>query len=256
MLCTCHLNAFNFLFSCFVFLFLLLFLCCLELVLVGVLHQHSVVRLVLLGSKVDVVLDIEGSALGVVLGGLEVKHQVILDSASSIGLEVGVVAGVQLSSNTKVVLVGNHDVDVSRAVRVTAHDAKELSRGTRGVDGILGRLEAVEPELAILVGAELAAEVVTGLVLGVVGVVLAVGAGLPHVEDGVGDTLTGVNVADDTVEECKLTILGHVLDDTATELAEGSLGRPEGAEDAGGGGSLSSVGDDLVVDLVDEPWNC
>jgi hypothetical protein len=56
------------------------------------------------------------------------------------------------------------------------------------------------------------------------------------------------------VEECELTVLGHVLDDAASELAEGGLGRPEGAEDTGGCGSLSSLSDDLVVDLVDEPW--
>lgn len=251
---TCHLDAHLFLFSYFIFIPSLFV--CLELVLVGVLHQHSVVRLVLLGSKVDVVLNIESCALGVVLGRLEVKHQVVLDSASGVGLEVGVVAGVQLSGNTKVVIVGDHDVDVSRAVRVAAHDAEELSRGTRGVDGVLGGLEAVEPELAVLVGAELAAEVVTRLVLGVVGVVLAVGAGLPHVEDGVGDTLAGVDVADDTVEECELTILGHILDDAAAEVAEGGLGRPERTEDTGGGGSLAAFGDDLVVDLVDEAEEC
>jgi hypothetical protein len=239
---------------CLFFLFFF-FLFCLKLVLVGVLHQHSVFRLVLLGSKVDVVLDIESSALGVVLGWLEVEHQVVLDSASGIGLEVGIVAGVQLSSDAKVVLVSDHDVNVSRAVRVAAHDAKKLRRRTRCVDGVLGRLEAVEPELAVLIGAELAAKVVARLVLGVVGVVLAVGAGLPHVEDGVGDTLASVDVADDTVEECELTVLGHILDDAATEIAEGGLGRPEGTEDAGGRGSLSTVGDDLVVDLVDERLN-
>ena len=92
------------------------------------------------------------------------------------------------------------------------------------------------------------------LVLGVVGVVLAVGAGLPHVEDGVGDTLACIDVADDTVEECELTVLGHILDDAGAVVAEGGLGRPEGSEDARGCGSLSCVGDDLVVDLVDEPW--
>ena len=113
-----------------VFLLFLLFCLCLELVLVGVLHQHSAIRLVSLGSKVDVVLDIENSALRIILGRLEIKHQVVLDSAGSIGLEVGVVAGVQLSSNTKVVIMSDHDVDVSRAVRMTAHDAEKLGRGT------------------------------------------------------------------------------------------------------------------------------
>lgn len=50
------------------------FFICLELVLIGVLHQHGVVRLILLGSKVDIVLDIENSALGLILDRLEVKE--------------------------------------------------------------------------------------------------------------------------------------------------------------------------------------
>lgn len=251
MLCTCNPDSGNCLFYNF-FLFLLS-LFSLELVLIGILHQHSAIRLVLLRSEVDVILDIENSALRVVLGRVEVKKQVVLDSTSGIGLEVRVVAGVQLSSNAKVVVVGNHDVNVSGAVRVTAHDTEKLRGRTRCVDGVLGWLEAVKPKLSVLVGAEFAAEVVLGLVLGVVGVVFAVGAGLPHIENGVGNTLASVDVADDTVEECELAILGHILDDAGAEVAEGSLGRPEGAENARGCGSLSCFGDDLVVNLVDKP---
>jgi hypothetical protein len=220
--------------------------------LIGVLHQHGVIRLVLLGSKVDIVLDIENSALGVVLSRLEIKEEIILDSAGSVGLEIRIVAGVQLSSNAEVIIVGDHDVNVSRTVRMTAHDLEELSGGTRCVDGVLGGLEAVKPELSVGVGAELAAKVVARLVLGIVGVVFAVGAGLPHVENGVGNSLSGINVADDAVEECELTVLGHVLDDAGAEVAEGGLGRPEGTENAGGCRGLAAVGDDLVVDLIDE----
>lgn len=229
-----------------------IFLICLELVLVGVLHQHGVIRLVLLGSKVDVVLDIENSALGLILDRLEIKEEIVLDSASSVGLEIRIVVGVQLSSDTEVIIVGDHDVNVSRAVRVTAHDLEELSGGTRCVDGVFCGLEAVEPELAVSIGAELAAKVVARLVLGVVGIVFAVGAGLPHVENGVGDSLSGINVADDAVEECELAVLGHVLDDAGAEVAEGGLGRPEGTENAGGCRGLAAFGDDLVVDLIDE----
>jgi hypothetical protein len=220
--------------------------------LIGVLHQHGVVGLVLLGSEVDVVLDIKNSTLGLILDRLEVQKEIVLDSASSIGLEVRIVVGVQLSGNTKVVFVSNHDVNVRRTVRVTAHDFEKLGGRTRGVDGVLGGLEAVEPELAVLVGTELSAKVVARLVLWVVGVVFTVGASLPHVENGVGDSLACVNVADDAVEECELAVLGHVLDDTRAVVAEWGLGRPEGAEDAGGCGSLAAVGDDLVVDLIDE----
>jgi hypothetical protein len=58
------------------------------------------------------------------------------------------------------------------------------------------------------------------------------------------------------VEECELAVLGHVLDDAGAVVAEGGLGRPEGAEDARGCGSFSAVGDDLVVDLIDETRSC
>jgi hypothetical protein len=249
-------KQFNFLTSISFRLFLFILFLCLELVLVGVLHQHGVVGLVLLRSKVDIVLDIENSALGLILDRLEVQEEIVLDSASSIGLEVRVVVGVQLSSNTKVVIVSNHDVNVRRAVRVTAHDSEELGGRTRGVYGVLGGLKAVEPELAVLVGAELSAKVVARLVLWVVGVVFTVGASLPHVENGIGDALACVNVADNAVEECELAILGHVLDNAGAVVAEGGLGRPEGAEDAGGCGSLAAIGDDLVVDLVDEAGRC
>lgn len=205
----------------------------LKLVLIRILHQHSGVGLVLLGDQADIVLDVEDSALGLVLDGLEVEKQIILDSAGGVGLEIRVVVGVQLSGDTNVVVVRDHHVDVSRAVGVTSHDLEQLGRGTRSVDGILGGLEAVEPELSVLVGAELATEVVAGLVLGVVGVILAVGAGLPHVEDGVGNALASVDIADDTVEEGELTVLGHILDYAAAEITERGLGGPEGAKDSG-----------------------
>lgn len=143
-------------------------------------------------------------------------------------------------------------MDVGRAEGVAVHHLEELSRGPAGVDGVLGGLEAVEPELAVAIGAELASEVVAGLVLGVEDVVLAVGAGLPHVEDGVGDALAGVDVLDDAVEEGELAVLGHVLDDAGTEVAEGGFGGPEGTEDGGGCGRAAVVGGDGVVDFVDE----
>lgn len=68
-------------------------------------------------------------------------------------------------------------------------------------------------------------------VLRVKDVVFAVGAGLPHVKDGVGDALARLCVLDDAVEEGELPIRGHVLDYTVAILAEGRLGRPEGPED-------------------------
>lgn len=220
--------------------------------MIRILHQHSGVGLVLLGDQANVVLNVEDSTLGLVLDGLEVEEQIILDSAGSVGLEIRVVAGVQLSGDTDVVVVCDHHVDVSRAVGVTSHDLEQLGRRTRSIDGVLSGLEAVEPELALLVGAELATEVVASLVLRVVGVVLAVGAGLPHIKDGVGNALTSVDITDDTMEEGELTILGHVLDYTGTEVTEGSLRGPERAKDSGRCGSLAIRSLDLVVDLIDE----
>lgn len=135
---------------------------------------------------------------------------------------------------------------------MTTHDLEQIGGGTRGINGVLGGLQAVEVEISVLVGAELAAQVVAGLVLGVEDVVFAVSRGLPHVEDGVGDALARLGVDDAAVEVSQLAVGGHVLDDGAAELAEGGLGGPERAEDGGGGGGEVLVGGDLVVDLVNE----
>lgn len=132
------------------------------------------------------------------------------------------------------------------------HQPQQLSRRPGGINRILGGLQAVEPELALLVGLELAAQVVAALVLRVEGVVLAVGARLPHVEDGVGDAKPGVDVLDDAVEEGDLAVLGQVLHDRGAVVAEGCLGRPEGAQDGGRRRLEALVGDDFVVDFVDK----
>lgn len=92
---------------------------------------------------------------------------------------------------------------------------------------------AVEPVAAVLVGAELAAEVVGGLVVRVLEIVLAVGAGLPDVEDGVGDGLAGDEVGDDAVHAADSALRVRVLDDGAAVITERSVGGPEGAEDGG-----------------------
>lgn len=44
----------------------------------------------------------------------------------------------------------------------------------------------------------------------------------------------------------------HVEDAGGAEGAEGGVGRPEGAEDCGGGGGDSFCGGDFVVYFVDE----
>lgn len=148
--------------------------------------------------------------------------------------------------------MGDHDVNVRRPVGVAAHESEQISRRTRGVNGIFGGLEAVEPELAILVGSELAAQVVTGLVLGVEDVVFAIGAGLPHVQDRIGDSLASLGVTDDAVEKGQLAVLGHVLNHTGAQISEWRFGRPEGSEDGGGCGVEFFFRHNLVVDLVDQ----
>jgi hypothetical protein len=146
-------------------------------------------------------------------------------------------------------------MDMSGAIRVSAHYLEQLSRGAGGVNSVLGRLQAVEPVLAVLIGTELAPKVVAALVLGVEGIVLAVGAGLPHVEDGIRDALAGVSVLDDTVEKCELPVFGHVLDYAGAKLPERGVGGPERSEDGGRcsrAAFLQMFSDDCVVDLVDE----
>lgn len=143
-------------------------------------------------------------------------------------------------------------MDVSGAVRVTTHDAQQLGRRTRRVNGVLGGLEAVKGETAFGVGLELAAQVVAGLVLGVKDVVLAVCAGLPHVKDSVGNALAGLDVAHHTVEPGDLAVGGQIQNDRVAHFTEGGLGGPEGAEDGRRGGLKTLCGGNLVVDFVDE----
>lgn len=87
---------------------------------------------------------------------------------------------------------------------------------------------------------------------GVVGIVFAVCAGLPHIEDSVCDGGIGICVEHAAVEICQLAIGRHILDDAATVGTEWSVGRPEGAEDCGGGGGEVLFSDDFVVDFIDE----
>lgn len=109
---------------------------------------------------------------------------------------------------------------------------------------------AVQRVLAVFIGAELAPEVVGGLVLGVLEVVAAVGAGLPDVEDGAGDGLAGEQVADGAVHLAHAAVGRRVLDDAGAVVAEGRVGRPEGAEDGRRRRVNVTLGNDLVGNLV------
>lgn len=147
--------------------------------------------------------------------------------------------------------VAYHQMDVSGPHGVAVDGLEELVGGTVGGEGVGGRAQAVEPVLALVVGLELAAQVVVA-VGRVLEVVLAVAAGLPHVEGDVGNGLVGYEVTNHTVHVGNLALVG-ILNDGVTELTPGSVGRPEGTEDGGGGGSVVGVfGLDVVCDFSDE----
>jgi hypothetical protein len=144
-----------------------------------------------------------------------------------------------------------HKVNVSGTHRVPVHSLEELPGRTVCGERVGGGPKAVQPVLALVVRLELAAEVVV-CERRVLEIVLAVAAGLPHVEGDVGDGLVGDEIADDAVHVGDLALV-LVLDDRVAELAPGGVGRPEGTEDGGGGGLVFGVvGWDVVGDLGDK----
>lgn len=136
------------------------------------------------------------------------------------------------------------------------HQRQQLKRRPVRRQRVRRRVIAVEPVFPILVGAELAAQVVGRLVLRVLEIVLAVGAGLPDVEDGAGDGLAGEEIGDGAVHEGDAAVGVGVLDDGGAVVAEGGVGRPEGAEDGGRGRVDVALGHDFVGDFVDEAERC
>ena len=205
-----------------------------------------------LGSQVDVVLELE-HGLVIALERLEGDHEIGLDGEDGVVGDPGVVAGVELGGAALVVGVGDHDVDVGGTHGVAVHELEEGPRGTVGGERVGGGVKAVEPVLALLVGLELAAQVVGRLVLGVLEVVLAVGGSLPDVEDGVGDGLASGDITDDTVHLGDAAVgRDAILDDGAAVLAEGGVGGPEGSENGGRGGLETLLDDDLVGDLINK----
>lgn len=206
--------------------------------------------MVLHQSHFDVVLQVEGG-LGVVGLRLEVNNEIILDSENRVDVEMGVVAGVDLVDDCGVVGVGDHQVDVSRAHGRAVHDVEQDTGGTVGGERVGSRVIAVPEELSLLVGGELAAKVVLGL-LGILEVVLAVGRGLPDIENGTNDRSASLHVGENTVHVGNLAMRVFVLNNAVAERAERSVRRPEGAENDVGGGGQALLGDNLVGDFVNE----
>ena len=214
--------------------------------------QSLQLALVALGGKEDVVLEVE-DGLGVTLKGLEVNNKIGLDSEDGVSGQPGVVLGVELCGAALEIGVRNHNVDVSGPHGVAVHQGKQIPRGAVLGQAIGGGVQAVEPVLALLVGLELAAEVVGGLVLRVLEVVLAIRRRLPNVEDSAGDGLAGGDVTNHTVHLGNTALGGNaILEDLAAEGAERSIGRPEGTQDRGRGGINVTLSDDLMGDLVNE----
>jgi len=144
-------------------------------------------------------------------------------------------------------------MDVGRAHGVAVQQVEQLVARAVGGQAVGRRVVAVEVILAVLVGAELAAEVVVALILRVLEVVLAVGRGLPDVKDGARDALARRQVRDGAVHLGDAAARARVLDDGATQVAEGRVGRPERPQDGRRGGVDIALGNDLVGDLVNEP---
>lgn len=238
-------------------------------------HNRELLPLVALRCEDNIVLQVQ-RGLVITLQRLEVHHEVVLDGEDGVGGQPRVVLGVELGCAALEVgvsdlIVGlvfasslsqdsgrgkgretHHDVNMSRSHRMTVQKLKELIRRPIRGQRVRRGVVAVQPVLALLVGPELAAQVVGLLVLGILEVVLAVGAGLPDVEDGAGDGLAGDEVGDGAVHEGDAALGVGVLDDGRAVVAEGGVGRPEGAEDGGGGGVDVAFGYDLVGDFVDE----
>lgn len=114
---------------------------------------------------------------------------------------------------------------------MSTHHSQDLCTRSGCINGIFRWLQAVEIKATLGIRSKLAAQVVTGLVFRVKNVVFAVCGGLPHVENGIWDSLASVDVANRTVEVGELPIFGEFLNDRGTEIAEGSFGGPEGTED-------------------------
>jgi hypothetical protein len=122
-------------------------------------------------------------------------------------------------------------VDVCRPHGVSVHHLQQIERRPVGRQRIGRWVVAVERVLAVLVGSELATQVVGALVVGVLEIVFSVGRGLPDIENGAGDGLASDQIANNSVHQNHTAILGRILDDGGAVIAERGIGRPEGSQD-------------------------
>jgi hypothetical protein len=158
----------------------------------------------------------------------EIHDQVVLDSEHGIGSQIWVVFGEYLRRDGDIAVAANHQMDVSRAHRMAIKKIQKNTRRAIGRQRISRGTQAVEMILAIRISPELPPQIIIRLILGILEIVFAVGAGLPDVDDDVGDALLGDQVGDGAVHEGDVALV-RVLDDAAAQLAEGGVGAPEGA---------------------------
>lgn len=116
---------------------------------------------------------------------------------------------------------------------MSIHELQESIAWSVRWQRVSGRVIAVEPVLSVLIGSEFSSQVVGGLVVWVLEVVFAVGAGLPNVEHGSRNGLSSEKICNRAVHESNLTTRSWVLDDGAAVVAEGGIGRPEGSKNGG-----------------------
>lgn len=170
----------------------------------------------------DVIFEVE-LCLGIVGLGLEVHNEIVLDSEDGVDGKMRVVVGVDLVDDRGVIRVCNHKVNMCGAHGRTVHDIKENTGRAVGGQRVRCGVVAVPPIFSVLICCEFTAEVVFAL-LGVLEIIFAVGGGLPNVENGTDDRLSGLHICDDTVHEGDFARRIGVLDNAIAELAEWGIG--------------------------------
>lgn len=183
-----------------------------------------------LGGKVGIIGEFK-LGFSITFERLEVDNEIILDSKDRVVLKMWILTRIKLSNNGVVVGMRNHDVHVSRAPGRSVHSRKKNPGRTFSRKRISSGLKAVEVVFSLLVGLELATEIVVCLFL-ILKVILSVGAGLPDIEDGVSDGLFSIRVHDTAVHKSNFSLVG-AHDDGTTVLTERGFGAPERSQNGG-----------------------
>lgn len=217
--------------------------------IIGELQIRCILHI--LRRQANVILQLQFGIL-ITLQRREINNQIVLDGKHGVRAQIGVVAREDLRGHAREVRMADHEMDVGGPHGVAVQQLQQQPGGTVRGQRVRGRPQDVEVVVAVLVGAELAAQVVGLLVLGVLEVVLAVGRGLPDVDHDVRDRFLGDKVGDSAAHEGGLAVV-RAADDVVAVFAEGGVGRPERAQDGRGGRRIVRAGfDELVRDFIDE----